>query len=65
MAFCPDGESLASAGKDGLKVWNVATGSGSVLDDSAHYWLALSPDGTTLATTSKRTSTEIQLWKLA
>jgi serine/threonine protein kinase/WD40 repeat protein len=54
VEFGPDGVTLASCGRDFVRLWDVMTGR-NLLDISAHntmYGLALSPDGGRLAFTS-------------
>src|SRR5262249_39269018 len=52
IAFSPDGKTLASAGRGGLRLWDVATGK-EIRRFEGHraevYCVAFSPDGKTLA----------------
>src|SRR5207249_4226075 len=55
VAFSPDGISLASAGRYGVKLWDTATGCPllNLRGIDAVTGLAFSPDGTKLAASSK------------
>jgi WD40 repeat protein len=62
VAFSPDGQRLASGGRDGtVKVWDVATGQETLnLEETDMvYRVAFSPDGQRLATVSLLT---VKLW---
>jgi eukaryotic-like serine/threonine-protein kinase len=55
VAYSPDGTALASAGKDGARIWESATGTLRVfIRDHADEvnWVSFSPDGRLLATAS-------------
>lgn len=66
VAFSPDGATLASGSSDGIRLWNVMTGTvRSTLTISARqvYGVAFSPDGATLASGSS--DNYIRLWGVA
>lgn len=49
LAFDPTGETLAGAGFDGTRLWDVVTGDHAELDDATAYAVAFSPDGALIA----------------
>lgn len=65
LAIAPDGQTLASAGRDGLKLWNLRSGqllqtiSGNV---DAVQAVAFSPDGRLIATGGENNT--IQIWRV-
>ncbi len=66
VAFSPDGRRIASGHGNGtVKVWDLETGTNTVTLEGGHTyavgWLAFSPDGETLATSSA----ELAMWDLA
>jgi len=68
LAFAPDGETLVSASWDGtVRVWDMETHQsiGEILvADEGIGFMALSPDGTTVATGYLGANTDIVLWDL-
>ncbi|MFL5340548.1 MAG: hypothetical protein ACJ8F7_10395, partial [Gemmataceae bacterium] len=67
LAYSPDGQLLASVGKDKtVRLWNAATGA-KIRQFPAHSeeitWVAFSPDGKTLATASKDKTAAV--WSVA
>ncbi len=66
VAFSPDGTTLASGGRDGLRLWSSATGRPRVNfkgERDGVSCLAFSPDGKTLATGSE--DKRVRLWGVA
>ncbi len=68
MAFSPDGTTLATTGREVVKLWDIATGR-LVLDLEANQWMtdvAFSPDGTRLAASSLPIfgHAAVSLWEL-
>src|SRR4051794_38293825 len=63
LAFTPDGKGIISAGRDGVSLWDTASGK-ELRRFEGHRWevrcLALSPDGKTLATGSSDGT--LRLW---
>ena len=49
LAFAPDGARLASGSEEGVRVWNLETGSPARLSEAFTEAVALSPDGRILA----------------
>jgi len=67
IAFSPDGRSLISGGWSSIKIWDVASGQEArSLGEGPNgaYRLALSPDGTLLATAGTGNN-PIRIWELA
>ena len=60
VAFSPDGETLASAGDDGVRLWDVGRKRqfGKPLPAPEAFAVAFSPDGDTLASGGK----DVRLW---
>lgn len=66
IAINPDGETLASASRDGVRLWNLRTGELLALLTGHQDWVrsvAFSPDGSMLATGGF--DRKIMLWRLS
>lgn len=68
VSFSPDGQTLASGSRDGIRLWDVPTGAPLRLLYRASsdnvYSVSFSPDGQTLASGHERTD-GVRLWDVA
>jgi RNA polymerase sigma factor (sigma-70 family) len=69
VAFSPDGQTLASAERDGaIRLWDVATGQEQACLRASNrpvHAVAFSPDGKTLAAAHEEKEDGVRLWDLA